>query len=445
MKNPNIAAISTPPGKGGVAIIRISGGDPLSIAEKMFVPAGKTAVAAFSPNHMYPGEIDAGDFKDYGLCVYFRAPKSFTGEDVVEFHCHGGSSIARGVLRRAFELGAAGAQRGEFTKRAFLNGKLSLSSAEGLIDMINGESEAEVRAGYMLYCERLKKVADGLQASLTEILAGIDADVDFPEEDLEHTDLADVKTKIGAIRDKLIELRGTYSVGQKIRQGVNVVIAGRPNTGKSSLLNALLGADKAIVSSVAGTTRDAVEGALEIGGVRFNLYDTAGQRESENEIENIGIERARQLTEGADLVLFVLDAGEEFSEEDRSIAEKIENKNKIVVYNKSDLSAARGMRADIRVSAKTGENIQTLKQMMLEKSLQGYSADAEYLIEQRHYFALGKALEGVEAAYRACGNAPLDLLGIDLKAAWDALGEISGMTANEAIIDEIFAKFCVGK
>lgn len=180
MKNPNIAAISTPPGKAASRSSASAAATRFPIAEKMFVPAGKTAVAAFSPNHMYPGEIDAGDFKDYGLCVYFRAPKSFTGEDVVEFHCHGGSSIARGVLRRAFELGAAGAQRGEFTKRAFLNGKLSLSSAEGLIDMINGESEAEVRAGYMLYCERLKKVADGLQASLTEILAASTRTSIFP-------------------------------------------------------------------------------------------------------------------------------------------------------------------------------------------------------------------------------------------------------------------------
>lgn len=445
MKNDNISAISTPSGKGGVAVIRISGNSPLSIAEKMFLPAGKTAVADFEPYRMYPGEIDAGDFKDFGLCVYFKAPRSFTGEDVVEFHCHGGVSIARGILRRTFALGAVSAQRGEFTKRAFLNGKLSLSSAEGLIDMINGESEAEVRAGYMLYTERLKNTASALQAELTEILAGIDADIDFPEEDIEHTDLKNVGESIRAMRDRLAALCATYSTGRKIRHGVNVVIAGRPNTGKSSVLNALLGADKAIVSAQAGTTRDVVEGSLEIGGVRFNLYDTAGIREGENEIENIGIDRAHKLLEGADLVLFVLDAGESLTREDEKIAEEIADKRKIVVYNKSDICETVVEAGDILVSAKTGENMQRLKEMMLENSLEGYNADTEYLIEQRHYNALHAALEGVEAAIAACGCAPLDLLSIDLKRAWDSLGEISGQTASEKIIDEIFAKFCVGK
>ena len=322
---------------------------------------------------------------------------------------------------------------------------LSLSSAEGLIDMINGESEAEVRAGYMLYTERLKENADRLQAALTEILAGIDADIDFPEEDLEQTDLQNVGNAIGEIRNELSALCRTYAVGRKIRQGVNTVIAGRPNTGKSSVLNALLGADKAIVSATAGTTRDAVEGCLEIEGVRFNIYDTAGIRESENEIENIGIARARKLLDSADLILFVLDANEPFTEEDREIYETVRTKTTIVIYNKSDLSEGDEVPADIRVSARTGENIQELKKLMLERSMQGYDADAEYLIEQRHYFALCSALDAVNEALSAYRSAPLDLLGIDLKRAWDSLGEISGVTANEKIIDEIFAKFCVGK
>lgn len=445
MKNANISAISTPAGKGGVAVIRISGDSPLTIAQKMFKPMGKTVVENFEPYRMYPGEIDAGDFKDFGLCVYFKAPKSFTGEDIVEFHCHGGVNIARGILRRTFELGAKSASRGEFTKRAFLKGKLSLSSAEGLIDMINGESDAEVRAGYMLYSERLKKTADEIQAQITEILAGIDADIDFPEEDLEHTDLKDIKISISQIKDKLSSLCQTYSVGKKIRQGVNVVIAGRPNTGKSSILNALIGSDKAIVSSVAGTTRDVVEGCFEINGVRFNMYDTAGIHESENEIENIGIERARTLLDGADIILFVIDGTVNLTQEDYEIYKKVKEKTHIVVYNKSDISSVSCDIADIKVSAKTGENIQTLKDMIAEKSLDGYDADAEYLIEQRHYFALCSARDCLNEALLACGNAPLDLLSIDLKRAWDYLGEISGVTASEKIIDEIFAKFCVGK
>ena len=440
-----ISAVSTASGVGGVAIIRMSGDGCLELAGKMFAPSGGKKVSGFSPNTMYAGLIDGDGFKDFGFCVYFKAPKTFTGEDVVEFHCHGGVSIARGILRRTFELGAKSAGRGEFTKRAFLNGKLSLSSAEGLIDMINGESEAEVRAGYMLYTERLKENADRLQAALTEILAGIDADIDFPEEDLEQTDLQNVGNAIGEIRNELSALCRTYAVGRKIRQGVNTVIAGRPNTGKSSVLNALLGADKAIVSATAGTTRDAVEGCLEIEGVRFNIYDTAGIRESENEIENIGIARARKLLDSADLILFVLDANEPFTEEDREIYETVRTKTTIVIYNKSDLSEGDEVPADIRVSARTGENIQELKKLMLERSMQGYDADAEYLIEQRHYFALCSALDAVNEALSAYRSAPLDLLGIDLKRAWDSLGEISGVTANEKIIDEIFAKFCVGK
>lgn len=445
MKSENIAAVSTPAGRGGVAVIRLSGDSPLAVAEQMFLPRGNTRVKDFQPYRMYPGEIVAEHFKDFGLCVYFKAPHSFTGEDVVELHCHGGTSIARGILSRALSLGCRGAERGEFTKRAFLNGKLSLSSAEGLIDMINGESEAEVRAGYMLYGETLKNEADGLQAEITDILAGIDADMDFPEEDIEHTDLSDIAVRLKKLSAKLSSLTASYGTGRKIKQGVRVVIAGRPNTGKSSLLNALLQAEKAIVSSVPGTTRDAVEGTLEIEGVRFNLYDTAGIRESENEIENIGIARARALIDGADLILFVLDGSEKMSEEDAEIYSQVADKPKIVVSNKNDLQGEGGEKCDIRVSAKTGENIAALRAMMLEKSMAGYDTDAAFLIEKRHYDALACALAEINEAVSLCGNVPLDLLGVHLKAAWDKLGEISGKTATEEIINEIFSKFCVGK
>lgn len=445
MKSENIAAVSTPAGRGGVAVIRLSGDSPLAVAEQMFLPRGNTRVKDFQPYRMYPGEIVAEHFKDFGLCVYFKAPHSFTGEDVVEFHCHGGTSIARGILSRALSLGCRGAERGEFTKRAFLNGKLSLSSAEGLIDMINGESEAEVRAGYMLYGETLKNEADGLQAEITDILAGIDADMDFPEEDIENTDLSDIAVRLKKLSAKLSSLTASYGTGRKIKQGVRVVIAGRPNTGKSSLLNALLQAEKAIVSSVPGTTRDAVEGTLEIEGVRFNLYDTAGIRESENEIENIGIARARALIDGADLILFVLDGSEKMSEEDAEIYRQVADKPKIVVSNKNDLQGEGGEKCDIRVSAKTGENIAALRAMMLEKSMAGYDTDAAFLIEKRHYDALACALAEINEAVSLCGNVPLDLLGVHLKAAWDKLGEISGKTATEEIINEIFSKFCVGK
>ncbi len=446
MNSDCIAAISTPPGKGGVAIIRLSGGAPLAVAEKMFIPAGKVPVRKFAPRMMYAGTIQAESFSDYGLCVYFRAPHSFTGEDVVEFHCHGGTSIARGILCTALSLGCRMAERGEFTRRAFLNGKLTLASAEGLIDMINGESEAEVRAGFLLYSERLTAQARSFQEQITELLAGIDADIDFPEEDIEHTDLKDIGTSIRTIASQMQALLSTYRTGRKIMQGVSVVLAGKPNTGKSSVLNALLGSDKAIVSSLAGTTRDVVEGALEIEGVRFRLYDTAGIRESENEIENIGISRARNLIEGADLVLFILDASQSLSSEDREIYDSLSQKKKLVVYNKTDLGeGVCDPPADIRVSAKTGENIGKLRRLMFDRCMEGYASDGEFLIEERHYEALRRAYAALTEAANVCGSVPLDLLGVHLKESWEALGEISGETANERIIDEIFAKFCVGK
>ena len=441
-----IAAVATPPGKGGVAIVRVSGQGALAVAEKMFTPAGKTKVACFAPYRLYPGRIDCGGFADFGLCVYFKAPHSFTGEDVVEFHCHGGTEIARGALLRTLACGARLAERGEFTKRAFLNGKLSLASAEGLADMINGESEAEVRAGSMLYAERLSAAVRAAQAQLTELLAGIDADMDFPEEDIEHTDLFTAKEHIRALAAALEELTRSYGTGKKIGSGVSVVLAGRPNTGKSSVLNALLGSDRAIVSAQAGTTRDAVEGSIEINGVRFDLCDTAGLRAGADALEREGVERARRRIEGADLVLFVLDASQPMSEEDKEAYAALEGKKMLVVHNKTDLRAdACELPADVRVSALTGENIPLLKQKMFDACMQGYNTDALFVTQERHYAALSRALALLREAEGLCGSVPPDLWGVPLREAWEALGEITGETANERIIDEIFSKFCVGK
>lgn len=441
-----IAAVATPPGKGGVAIVRVSGQGALAVAEKMFTPAGKTKVACFAPYRLYPGRIDCGGFADFGLCVYFKAPHSFTGEDVVEFHCHGGTEIARGALLRTLACGARLAGRGEFTKRAFLNGKLSLASAEGLADMINGESEAEVRAGSMLYAERLSAAVRAAQAQLTELLAGIDADMDFPEEDIEHTDLFTAKEHIRALAAALEELTRSYGTGKKIGSGVSVVLAGRPNTGKSSVLNALLGSDRAIVSAQAGTTRDAVEGSIEINGVRFDLCDTAGLRAGADALEREGVERARRRIEGADLVLFVLDASQPMSEEDKEAYAALEGKKMLVVHNKTDLRAdACELPADVRVSALTGENIPLLKQKMFDACMSGYNTDALFVTQERHYAALSRALALLREAEGLCGSVPPDLWGVPLREAWEALGEITGETANERIIDEIFSKFCVGK
>lgn len=433
----NIAAISTPSGSGGVAIIRISGSSPLKTAEKMFKPTGKIKVADFKPNVMYTGKIAGEGFEDFGMCVYFKAPKSFTGEDVVEFHCHGGVLISRGILKNAVKLGCKPAEKGEFTKRAFINGKLSLSSAEGMIDMINAESSALLRAGSMLYSEKLTNDVKDLQKELELILAEISADSDYPEEDLDNLNAEIILDKIKKLSLALEEFLKSYSSGKLIKDGVTVAICGKPNVGKSSLLNALLGYDKAIVSKEAGTTRDAVEGAIEIDGVKFCLIDTAGIRESAGYAESAGIERAKKIMRSADLVLSVSDADEEI------IGEEI-NGEVIKVFNKCDKNKIKeGF--DIAVSAKTGEGLEELKKLMLEKSVGELSSEKAYIIEQRHFDALKRADESVKSAIENSSRFTADVLAIDLKEAWDALGEITGETADEKIINTVFEKFCVGK
>lgn len=432
-----IVAVATAAGRGGVAIVRLSG-NPIPIAEKMFTPSGKTAVKDFEGYRMYPGKIDCGNFTDFGLCVLFRAPKSFTGEDVVEFHCHGGVQIARGIVQKAISLGARLAERGEYTKRAFLNGKLSLSSAEGMVDMINGESEAEVRAGFALYGETLTKKVKVLQDELTTVLAGIDCDIDYPEEDLEFASEETIKTHLKAIDASLAKLLAGYSVGKKIKQGVTIVIAGRPNAGKSSLLNVLLGYDRAIVSSIPGTTRDSVEGSIEIEGIRFNLVDTAGLRESDDEIERIGVQRAEKLVKSADVLLYLF---EEWKDEDEAFVRSLTSPV-VIVRTKAD-QGTQG-KADLAISSASGEGIEKLKALLYEKGV-GEANDGAFLVEERHYSALRSAKYSVEEAMKNIGFVPSDMLAVDLRNVWESLGEITGETASETVINEIFAKFCVGK
>ena len=426
-----ISAIATAQGRGGIAVVRVSGNGALALAKKMFSRKGE-----FTPNMMYAGEIDCGDFHDYGLCVYFRAPKSFTGEDVVEFHLHGGTQIASGAFRRTLALGARPAERGEFTRRAFLNGKLSLSAAEGMADMINAESTAQVRAGYLLYGEGLTQEGRRLQSELTACLASIDADVDFPEEDLNADSRAEIALRLKEVKGALAALLGQYRAGKKIREGVNVALCGRPNAGKSTLFNALLGYERAIVSSIAGTTRDTVEGTLEIEGILFRLTDTAGLRESTDEIETEGVRRAESAVKGADVIVWL-------KEEDTPPVTFPAGTPVITVGAKSDIVKREGY--DVTLSARTGEGLELLKKLLVER---GFAEGSEgvLLMEERHFAAVGAAHAAVCRALEAVeGGLPAELYAQDVREGWEALGLLSGDTAAESVIAQIFEKFCVGK
>ncbi len=425
-----ISAIATPTGKGGVAVIRVSGEGAEALARAM------TGRDHFEPNRMYAGEIDCGAFKDYGLTVFFRAPKSFTGEDVVEFHCHGGMEIARGVFAHTVELGARPAERGEFTRRAFLNGKLSLTAVEGMGEMIDAESRAHVRAGYSLYTEKLLSEAKSLQEKIVRCLAGIDADVDYPEEDLTADSRKEIGEALSEVIDGLSALYSRYGTGRKIKTGISAVLCGKPNAGKSSLLNALLGYDRAIVSSEAGTTRDTVEGTIEIEGVLFRLTDTAGLREGQSVAENEGIRRAERAIAEADVIVWL--------QEEEKIPENIpENTPLIVVGAKSDL--VRRENCDVLVSSVTGEGIGELRRLLFTRGV-GEVSDGVYLLTERQAAAVREALN---AAYRAqdavSAGSPAELYAQDLSECNAAISKLTGENAAEEVIGEIFSKFCVGK
>ena len=442
----NVSAISTAPGVGGVAIIRISGDSPLDIAEKMFKPLGKVLVCDFEPYKLYVGEIDGGSFTDFGMCVYFKGPKSYTGEDMVEFHCHGGIAITQGILRKTFELGAMPASKGEFTKRAFLNGKMSLSSCEGLIDMINSESVGEVKAGYYLYREKLTAKIIQMQDKLTYALAYINAGIDYPEEGVTEDNYDEIINSMQSVKDEIEVIISRYGKSRKIKHGVKVALLGKPNTGKSSILNSILDYDKAIVSSIAGTTRDVVEGEIDVKGVRFNLYDTAGIRESLDEIESVGIKRSESILNESDVCVVVLDGSRPLDEDDVNVLEQTKDKERIVVVNKNDLDSNPEIKGDIYVSAKTGLNIELLKEALADRAFGGkIDLNADFLTEERHLNALQRASKSLGDALNAFSVSTADLCSIDVLDAWSALGEVSGATASELIIDEIFSKFCVGK
>ena len=451
MDNRNIVAISTAMGNGGISIIRMSGKSVVQIADKVF-HAKDLAVADFEPRKLYLGRFESDGICDKCMCVYFKAPYSYTGEDIIEFHCHGGVTLTNKIFEALVSNGCEPATKGEFSKLAFLNGKVSLDEAEGIIDMINAESESELKAGYNLMQGNLRREVESIQNVLTELLAKIEVSLDYPEEDLEEETRENILSVLESEKFKLQEILSTASYGKCIKDGVRILIYGKTNAGKSSILNSLLNYDRAIVTDIQGTTRDTLEEVFEYKGFKFVLIDSAGIRESKDIVESIGIEKSKQMLESSDIVLYIVDGSVSLDKNDNDIISSLSDKNVVMVVNKSDLKEVVdiegiGFKDIVRVSAKTGAGMDELKEKLYSYvSNKNVNNNALVLTNVRHIEAIKNALENLDNAITAtvdCVN--LDLVSIDIKNVWIALGDITGNSDNERIIDDIFSKFCVGK
>lgn len=445
-----IVAIATPIGAGGVSIVRMSGKDSINIADKLFVSCNGVLPSNFSSRELILGKFSGNKAHDNCLCVVFRAPNSFTGDNVVEFQCHGGIKITQLIVQDCLNCGATMAKNGEFSMRSFLNGKMSLSEAEGMIDLINAESESEVNASYSLMSGNLTKNVDLYQKELVDILGEVEVSFDYPEEDIEYATSKIIKNRLQRLNDNILSLINSSQTGSIIKNGINAVIIGRPNVGKSSLLNALLNKDKAIVTNIAGTTRDVIEDAFEINGVKVNIIDTAGIHQTKDKIEKIGVNKSIEYIKKADIILFVVDNSELLTKEDEDILKLIKNKKHIVICNKSDKKSGFDYKKlgknTIKVSAKKNIGINELKKYIFDMVIDKNIISNNIIItSERHSECLKNAYKFINSAISNIDNDTLDLISIDINSAFLALGEITGTTSNEVILDSIFSKFCLGK
>jgi tRNA modification GTPase len=454
-----IAAIATPQGTGGISVIRISGANAVEIADKIFT--GQSLKTAKTHTIHY-GFIKnkAGDKIDEVLVSVMLAPKTFTREDTVEISCHGGNVPTRAVLQCVIEAGARMAQPGEFTKRAFMNGRIDLSQAEAVIDVINSKNELSRRNAVMQLSGSLAGSIKSLRDKLINLLAQMQVIIDYPDEDLEDVTQADIEEICRSCAEKTQQLIKTSESGRIIRDGIRTAIVGKPNVGKSSILNFLAGDDRAIVTSVAGTTRDVIEENISLNGIPLVLSDTAGIHDTEDTVEKIGVEKSRRYLDAADLVMVVLDASETIDENDMEVLRASEGKKRIILLNKSDImSQGDGIESNfcgadgekvpcIRVSAKTGEGMDRLAEEISSIcSLDEIDAENGAVItNMRHKTALINAHEALVGAVIALESGmPADVVSIDISSAADSLGEITGETVSESVVDEIFHNFCVGK
>lgn len=443
-----IATISTPLASGAIGVVRMSGDAAASIAGQMFRTRSLGDFAAAEPNRMYYGTIETRTVKDGALAVLFRAPHSYTGEDVVEFQCHGGVRLVEEILKECLARGARLADKGEFTKRAFLNGKIKLSDAEGIADMINAESVAAINAGYRLARGGVARRVDAQAQALLDVIGEMEASLDYPDE-MEDESLSDCAAYLDRAIVDLKELEDSARLGGYVKKGIAVAIVGQANVGKSSLLNRLLGRERAIVTEIAGTTRDTLEEALEVDGVTLNLIDTAGIRESDDAIERMGVERSRRAAESSDAVLFVSVADRPYNDEEIKMLDALETQTHAIVLrvvNKCDLGIDPSHAGAIAISAKQNIGVDALKRRVVECVTGGkIDPSADLITNERHLQAIRRALEALESARAALGSVPTECVALDLRAAYFALGEITGQSATEEIVDRIFSKFCLGK
>ncbi len=442
--NDTIAQISTPMGSGGISVIRMSGKDSLKIAQSIFSFNKKPLV--IEPRHMYFGRINHNGFTEQCLMVYFNAPYSYTGEDVVEFQCHGGEYLTAQILNACVFGGARLAENGEFTKQAFINGKISLDEAESVIDMINATSDAELKASSrVLKGELFSKISE-IQKNIMDAIVNLEVAIDYPEHDDEALGIDNMVRVLEDSKKVLKKLYDTSGNGVLIRSGINVAIVGKPNVGKSSLLNALIGEDRAIVTSVKGTTRDTLTETITFNGIKINFIDTAGIHESVDEVEKIGIKRAKDSVGNSDIVLAVFDANSPIEQEDNDILNLVKGKKVINIINKTDLSSNNTGLLGIEISALNKNNIDRIKQEIIDVAMENKLDFSGIIITNtRHIEAIKDAMDKIDNLLKECKSQTIDIIDMLAKDVWKTLGRITGETENEDIISGIFAKFCLGK
>lgn len=453
-----IAAISTPPGEGAISIVRLSGEEALATAERVFKGRDLTKVASHTINYGHIIEPSSGEEVDEVMVSVMKAPKTFTREDVIEINCHGGIVATNRILQLLLSNGARLAEPGEFTKRAFLNGRIDLSQAEAVMDLIRAKTDKSMKVALNQLDGNLAGLIRNLRQDILDVLAQVEVNIDYPEyDDVETMTTRLLLEKARDVKSRIAELLSTAQQGKVLREGLATAIVGRPNVGKSSLLNHLLHEDKAIVTDVAGTTRDVIEEYVNVKGVPLKLVDTAGIHETDDKVEKIGVERSKQALEAADLVMLVINGSEPLTVEDRQLIDTTDESKRIVIVNKTDLpqqvslselQALVGGDAIISTAVVTSAGMDQLEDKIAELFFGGIenSQTTVMVTNARHIGLLNQATQALDDVMTGiAAGMPVDLVQIDMTRAWDLLGEITGDSVQDELLTQLFSQFCLGK